>query len=252
MPIQKLCKILSADRLNAHTVSLWLDAGEMSEQSAAGQFVNIKCGEGLLLRRPISICRAEGRKLNLVFEVRGEGTAWLAQRRVGEVLDVLGPLGHGFQYPTGKVLVVGGGIGVPPMLNTALKAPAGAVACLGFRSADKAMLVKEFEDACEQVYLSSDDGSLGVHDYVAGIVDTALSAHPEVETVLACGPKIMLKTVYAAAQAHGVACQVSMEERMGCGIGACLVCACKNSRGEYAHVCKDGPVFDAEEVSWDD
>lgn len=252
MPIQKLCKILSIDRLNADAVSLWLDAGELAERSAVGQFVNIKCGEGLLLRRPISICRAEGTRLNVVFEVRGEGTAWLAQRRAGEELDVLGPLGRGFQYPEGKVLVVGGGIGVPPMLNTALKAPAGAIACLGFRSADKAMLVKEFEDACERVYLSSDDGSLGVHGYVAEIVDTALSEHPEIKTVLACGPRIMLKTVYAAAQKHGAACQVSMEERMGCGIGACLVCACKNSAGAYKHVCKDGPVFHAEEVFWDD
>lgn len=252
MPVQKICKILSAEKLNADAVSLWLEAGELAERAAVGQFVNIKCGEGLLLRRPISICRTEGGLLNVVFEVRGEGTAWLAQRQPGEELDVLGPLGHGFTYPDGPVLVVGGGIGVPPMLNTALKAPGGAMACLGFRSADKAMLISEFENCCQQVYLSTDDGSMGVHSYVAGIVETALTEHPEIQAVLACGPKIMLKTVYAAAQAHGVACQVSMEERMGCGVGACLVCACKSAEGEYKHVCKDGPVFDAGEVSWDD
>ena len=252
MPVQKICKILTAEKLNADAVSLWLEAGELAERAAVGQFVNIKCGEGLLLRRPISICRTEGSRLNVVFEVRGEGTAWLARRQPGEELDVLGPLGHGFTYPDGPVLVVGGGIGVPPMLNTALKAPNGAIACLGFRSADKAMLISEFENCCRQVYLSSDDGSLGVHSYVAGIVETALTEHPEIRAVLACGPKIMLKTVYAAAKAHGVACQVSMEERMGCGVGACLVCACKSAEGEYKHVCKDGPVFDAGEVSWDD
>jgi dihydroorotate dehydrogenase electron transfer subunit len=251
VPIQKICPILSVERLNADAISLWLEAGELARSAAVGQFVNIKCGEGLLLRRPISICRVEDTRLNVVFEVRGEGTGWLAQRTAGESLDVLGPLGHGFTYPQGKVLVVGGGIGVPPMLNTAIQAPDGAIACLGFRSADKAMLIDEFQSACQQVYLSSDDGSLGVHAYVAGIVDTALTEHPEIQAVLACGPKIMLKTVYAAAQAHGVACQVSMEERMGCGIGACLVCACKDSVGAYRHVCKDGPVFNAQEVDWD-
>lgn len=252
MAIQKLCNIISIEKLNADAVSIWLDAGELAETARVGQFVNIKCGEGLLLRRPISICRAEGAHLNVVFEVRGEGTAWLAQRAAGEKLDVLGPLGHGFTYPDGKVLVVGGGIGVPPMLNTAQKAPHGAIACLGFRGADKAMLLDEFNGCCEQVYLASDDGTLGVRGFVATVVDTALSEHPDIQAVLACGPKIMLKTVYAAAQKHGVACQVSMEERMGCGIGACLVCACKNSAGEYKHICKDGPVFNAEEVSWDD
>ena len=252
MPIQKLCKILSVEHLNADAVSLWLEAGEMADTAQVGQFVNIKCGEGLLLRRPISICRAGEGKLNVVFEVRGEGTDWLARRQAGENLDVLGPLGHGFTYPKGKVLVAGGGIGVPPMLNTAQKAPAGAIACLGFRGADKAMLVQEFQDCCEQVYLASDDGTLGTHGFVAAIVDTALTEHPEIEAVLACGPKIMLKTVYATAKKHGVACQVSMEERMGCGIGACLVCACKSADGAYRHVCKDGPVFDAEEVSWDE
>lgn len=252
MPVQKICKILSVEKLNADAISIWMEAGELAETSAVGQFVNIKCGEGLLLRRPISICRAEGSKLNVVFETRGEGTAWLAQRKAGEELDVLGPLGHGFAYPDGKVLVVGGGIGVPPMLNTAIKAPQGAIACIGFRNAEKVMLAKEFEDSCEQVYLSTDDGSLGVHAYVAGIVETALTEHPEIKAVLACGPKIMLKTVYAAAKAHNVPCQVSMEERMGCGVGACLVCACKTAKGEHKHVCKDGPVFAAEEVSWDD
>lgn len=252
MAIQKLCKISSIEKLNTDAVSIWLEAGELAQAAQVGQFVNIKCGEGLLLRRPISICRAEDTRLNVVFEVRGEGTAWLAQRTAGEELDVLGPLGHGFAYPNGKVLVVGGGIGVPPMLNTARKAPKGAIACLGFRGADKAMLLDEFNACCEQVYLASDDGTLGVHGFVASVVDTALSEHPEIQAVLACGPKIMQKTVYAAAQKHNVPCQVSMEERMGCGIGACLVCACENSKGEYKHVCKEGPVFNAEEVKWDD
>ena len=145
--------------------------------------------EGLLLRRPISICRAGDGKLNVVFEARGEGTAWLARRSAGEELDVMGPLGHGFTYPQGKVLVAGGGIGVPPMLNTAQRAPGGAVACLGFRGADKAMLVREFGDCCQQVYLSSDDGTLGHHGFVADVVNQALREHPDIQAVLACGPR---------------------------------------------------------------
>ncbi len=250
MPIRKICKILSAERLNADAISLWLEAGELADAAQVGQFVNVRCGDAFLLRRPISICRAENGRLNLVFEVRGEGTAWLAQQPVGAQLDVLGPLGHGFTLPQGKVLVVGGGIGVPPMLYTAQKATS-AVACLGFRGADKAMLLDSFARTCAQVYLSSDDGTLGVQGYVADIVKTALEEHPDIQAVLACGPNIMLKTVYAAAREKNIPCQVSREERMGCGVGACLVCACQNAAGEYKHVCKDGPVFDAQEVNWD-
>ena len=252
MPFVKQCEILSSERLNADAFSLWLECGELARSARAGQFVDLKCGDGLLLRRPISICRVEDTRMNLVFEVRGEGTAWLAARGAGERLDVLGPLGSGFTFPKGKVLVVGGGIGAPPMLYAAMCAPGGAVACLGFRSADRAMLLEQFSSVCEQVCLSSDDGTLGAHGFVADIVDAALTEHPEIEAVLACGPKIMLKTTFDVCKKHDVPCQVSMEERMGCGIGACLVCACKDVRGEYRHVCKDGPVFDAEEVCWDE
>ena len=112
MPVQNICKILSVEKLNADAISIWMEAGELAESSAVGQFVNIKCGEGLLLRRPISICRAEGSKLNVVFEVRGEGTLWLGQRKAGEGREGLGPLGHGFNYPKGKRLVDGGSVGV--------------------------------------------------------------------------------------------------------------------------------------------
>ncbi len=256
MPMTRVCTVLENRRLNDTTVSLLLEAGELASQAKAGQFVNIKCGSGLLLRRPISICDVdkENNTLRVVFEVRGEGTAWLAKLPAGHKTDVLGPLGHGYEFPEGKVLVVGGGIGVPPMLYTARSAER-AVAALGFRSQDKVILTQEFADCCQRVALISDDGSTGRKGFVNVLVKELLAEDPEIRTVFACGPKPMLKTVVAAANEADVPCQVSMEERMGCGIGACLVCACKvkSPNGEhYKHVCKDGPVFKAEEVCWDE
>lgn len=250
MPMQKLCRLLQADRLNADTCSFLLEAGELADAAKPGQFVNVSCGEGFTLRRPISICDAEGGVLRLVFQVRGEGTAWLARRQAGETLDVLGPLGHGYDYPAeGKVLVVGGGIGVPPMLYAAKAAPGGAVAAVGYRNQDAAILLEDFAAAGIPVKIASDDGSLGYHGFVDALVRQWLEEDPSIAAVLSCGPKPMLKNVYRAAQEHGTPCFVSMEERMGCGIGACLVCACSVG-GHYKHVCKDGPVFPAEEVDW--
>jgi dihydroorotate dehydrogenase electron transfer subunit len=123
MPIQKLCSILRAERLGACAHSLWLDAGQLAMQAVPGQFVHVRCGADTLLRRPISVCDVDGERLRLVFEVRGEGTAWLAGRREGEQLDLLGPLGHGFDLSGKKLLLAGGGIGVPPLLYAARSAP---------------------------------------------------------------------------------------------------------------------------------
>lgn len=252
MPMQKTCKILTNETLAPGIVSITVDAGELAQSAKPGQFVNISCGEGHLLRRPISICDAEGDVLRVVFQVKGEGTQWLAAQNVGAELDILGPLGHGYTglYPEdGKVLVVGGGIGVPPMLKAAKSAPGGAVAALGFRNKDFVILTEEFAAADVAVKIASDDGSVGYHGFVDVLVKEALEEDKSIKAVMACGPKPMLKNVYAAAKPFGVKVYVSMEERMGCGIGACLVCACSVG-GHYKHVCKDGPVFDAEEVDW--
>ena len=114
------------------------------------------------------------------------------------------------------------------------------------------MLLKDFEEHCAQVAVTTDDGSLGRKGFVAQAVEDILAKDSKFDAVLACGPKIMLRTVAEAAEKYGIPCQVSMEERMGCGVGACLVCACKTADGSMKHVCKDGPVFNAGEVSWDD
>lgn len=241
------CRITELRWLTGDVVSVTVEAGELARAAKAGQFVNIKCGEGLLLRRPISICDVNGTLLTVVFQVKGDGTRWLAQRQVGEKLDVLGPLGHGYSIPSGKVLVVGGGIGVPPMLYAA-KCCESADACVGFRSAANAILLEELNEVCGRVLVTSDDGTIGAHGFVDALVRQALREE-KYAAVFACGPRLMLKSVYCAAKEGNTSCFVSMEERMGCGIGACLVCACSVG-GHYQHVCKDGPVFNAEEVDW--
>ena len=256
MKVETNSKVLEMTQLSSGAWSMTVEThGLAGEVAMPGQFVHIKCGHSRLLRRPISICNWSAQRdlLRLVFEVRGEGTQWLARRQVGDSVDILGPLGHGFQMEQGgRYLLVGGGIGVPPMLGCAVHGGGACTAVLGFRSAPQVMLLEEFGAACSGgVRLATDDGTLGYHGFVDGLVRQELEKDKNFTAVLACGPKPMLKSVYRAAAQFGVPCQVSMEERMGCGVGACLVCACQMADGAMRHVCKDGPVFDAREVDWD-
>ena len=253
------CKIISKETLG-DAIFMVLEVGDMVRTSfrAPGQFVHIKCGDGLLLRRPISVCFWEGTAeegtIRIVFEVKGEGTRWLSQRRVGEKLDVLGPLGNGFDVSKeGRYLLVGGGIGVPPLLELGECLSWPRTAVLGFRTGAKAFLpvISRFAVHCEKTYLCTDDGSLGRHGLVDAQVRDVLAKDSSFTAVLACGPKPMLKSVAKAAEEFGIPCQVSMEERMACGVGACLGCALPMKDGSIKHVCKDGPVFDAREVDWD-
>ncbi len=257
MPIEQICTIVEAVKLNQYAYSFTLAVGDMVKKGGlkAGQFLHIACGEGLLLRRPISVCVCGEDEpedtARIVFEVRGEGTRWLAQRQVGDKLNVLGPLGNGFSItPDDRLLLVGGGIGVPPLLGQAVYTAKKAAAVLGFRSADRAMLVEDYRECCEAVYLCSDDGSLGRHGFVDAQLKDILEQDKDFTAVLACGPKPMLKNVARVAAEYGVPCQVSLEERMACGVGACLGCAVQMADGSMKHVCKDGPVFDAKEVDW--
>ena len=256
MKVERKCKIVSKTELG-EAVSMVLEVGDMVRQSfkGPGQFVHIKCGEGLLLRRPISVCTCQEEEpsdlLRIVFEARGEGTQWLAERSEGESLDVLGLAGNGFSIkPDGRYILVGGGIGVPPMLGCAQYTGGKSIAILGFRNADKVMLEEEFKTACAGVQIATDDGSYGYHGFVDALVRAELEKDSGYDGVLACGPKPMLRTVAKVAEEFGVPCKVSMEERMGCGVGACLVCACDMADGSRKHVCKDGPVFDSKEVDW--
>lgn len=256
MPVQTLCTVAENRPINDHAWSMTIKTGpELAGQIGCGQFLHIKCGHALLLRRPISICDWQGDLVRVVYEVRGEGTEWLSHRRAGEQLDVLGPLGHGFDLSGRKILLVGGGIGVPPLLCCA-KAVGGrggeVHAVFGFRDLGHQMLTGEFGDPCGDIAVISDDGSTGRKGFVTELAAEFLDRKGGFDSILACGPKSMLKAVAQLAQDRGIACQVSLEERMGCGVGACLVCACDMADGSRKHVCKDGPVFFSTEVDWND
>ena len=256
MKVERKCKIVEKTMLG-DAIYMVLEAGDMVRASFKnpGQFVHIKCGDAQLLRRPISVCCCQTDEpsdlVTIVFEVRGEGTEWLANREAGEELDVLGLAGNGFPMEkNGRYLVVGGGIGVPPMLGCAQFTADKATAVLGFRAKDKIILMDRFEEACAKVMLATDDGSAGHHGFVDALVRQELAQDAKYDGVLACGPKPMLRSVARVAEEYGIPCLVSMEERMGCGVGACLVCACDMADGSRKHVCKDGPVFDSKEVDW--
>lgn len=260
MPIQQLCTITEKNQVGADTYWYTLSCGKMVARTfrGPGQFVHIACGEGSLLRRPISVaaCGVDEPQdlLGIAFQVRGKGTAWLAQRQVGETLDVLGLMGNGFRMgPGGHYLLVGGGIGVPPLYGCAKQAQFGGgttTAVLGFRDAGRAVLLEQLSSACNDVRLYTDDGSLGACGYVHEGVRSVLDKDRSFTSILACGPKPMLRGVVQVAREYGIPCQVSMEERMACGVGACLGCAVAMADGSVKRVCKDGPVFLAEEVDW--
>lgn len=257
MPIQHTCTIITKTALNPETFWMTLDTGAMVEKTflAPGQFLHIKCGSSRILRRPISVCTCgsekDGDLVDIVFQIRGEGTQWLAGHQEGDRLDVLGLLGNGFHMiPGGRYLLAGGGIGVPPLYGCAQFSEGRARAVLGFRSREQVILSDAFEKNCERVDLCTDDGTLGCHGFVDGQVRKILEQDKAFTQILACGSKPMLQSVAAVAAEFGIPCQVSMEERMACGIGACLGCAIRMKDGSMRHVCKDGPVFNAEEVDW--
>ncbi len=246
--------ILEKKTLGKDIYSFTVSCPDAAKAASAGQFANITA-PGYTLRRPISICGIDKQKgtLRFVFEVRGKGTAEIAKLNVGECMDVLGPLGNGFRLPEGKkIAVVGGGIGVPPLLGT-VKAHAGdAVAVLGFRNYEKIILADEFEKAGAETIVCTDDGSVGYHGVVTAPLEEKLAAG-DIALVCACGPEPMIKAVVALCDKMNVPCQVSLEQRMGCGVGACVVCSCmtvRNGQEYYSRVCKDGPVFDSKEVKF--
>ena len=252
--LQGVYPILARKALARNIFDYTVHCPEIASQSRAGQFVHIRVA-GHTLRRPISICEINREKgtLRLVFEVKGSGTEELSKLAPGDLMDVMGPLGNGFTLlePTAKVVTVGGGIGTPPMLETAKHYGANATAIVGFRTAGLAILEEDFQKAGCDLRLATDDGTKGERGFVTDLLRRRLAEGP-VDIVYACGPNPMLEAVVGVCKEAGVRCQVSLEERMGCGVGACLVCACKIAREKgdptYKHVCKDGPVFEGEEV----
>lgn len=218
-----------------------------------GQFVQA-AAEGFFLRRPISICDINKEKgtVRLVFEIRGKGTEKLAGLNKGDSIDLIAPLGNGFKVleKGKKAICVGGGIGTPPMLSIAKKYGENAVVISGFRNMAAVILQDDFKAVGGKTVLCTDDGSAGMKGFVTDALRAEIeTAKPDI--VYSCGPMVMLKNITAMCKEYGIECQVSLEQRMACGVGACLVCVCKtvkNGEEFNSHVCKDGPVFDSKEV----
>lgn len=219
--------------------------GDTAAVTAAGQFVNIKLA-GKFLRRPISVCDLDGDRLTIIYKVVGSGTAQMATMRVGETLDVLTGLGNGYDLRAAgdRPLLIGGGVGVPPLylLAKRLRAMGKEVrVILGFNTEAEVFYAREFADLGCTVTVTTADGSCGVKGFV-----THAMGGIDYTYFYACGPEPMLKAVHQASVTAG---EMSFEERMGCGFGACMGCSCKTLTG-YKRICKDGPVMKKEEIVW--
>jgi dihydroorotate dehydrogenase electron transfer subunit len=212
-----------------------------------GQFINIKI-DGLYLRRPISINDADKNGLTIIYKIVGEGTKILSEKASGETLDVLLPLGNGFDLnEAGKSpLLIGGGVGTAPLYYLAKKLAekgCSGTALLGFNCADEIFYREEFETLGFKTLISTEDGSFGIKGFITNTMDDIDYSYAYV-----CGPEPMLKAVYKKLKASA---QFSFEERMGCGFGACMGCSCKTIIG-HKRICKEGPVFRKEEILWED
>ncbi|MBR6501870.1 MAG: dihydroorotate dehydrogenase electron transfer subunit [Clostridia bacterium] len=220
--------------------------GDTSDITACGQFINIQL-DGLYLRRPISVCDCDENSVTIIYKVVGKGTEQMSQMSVGEELDVLTSLGNGYDLSLSgdAPVLLGGGVGVPPLYMTAKKLIADGKkvsVILGFNTASEVFYEQEFKALGCDVTVTTVDGSYGVKGFVT-------NAYPENYTYFyTCGPEPMLKAIYKTATTSG---QMSFEERMGCGFGACMGCSCKTITG-YKRICKDGPVMLKEEILWED
>ncbi|MBQ7872404.1 MAG: dihydroorotate dehydrogenase electron transfer subunit [Clostridia bacterium] len=220
-------------------------SGDTSGVTNCGQFVNIKL-DGLFLRRPISVCDCEDGQLTLVYKVVGRGTEQMSRMNAGEILDVLVGLGNGYDTTVSgdAPLLIGGGVGVPPMYMLCKKLIAegkNPTVILGFNRADEIFYENEFKALGARVIVSTVDGSYGVKGFVTDAMKGI-----DYSYFYTCGPEPMLKAVYRATNTSG---QFSFEERMGCGFGACMGCSCKTVTG-YKRICKEGPVLCKEEILW--
>ena len=242
---QGIFEISSNKKLTENVYEMIL-TGDTSDITACGQFINIKL-DGLYLRRPISVCDKSDDTVIIVYKVVGVGTEQMSKMTKGEKLDVLTGLGNGYDLTLSgdKPLLLGGGVGVPPlyMLAKKLKEQGKAVeVVLGFNTESEIFYEQQFKDLGCNVTVTTADGSYGVKGFVT-------DAYPaDYSYFYTCGPEPMLKAIYKTAKTEG---QMSFEERMGCGFGACMGCSCKTITG-YKRICKDGPVMKKEEILWED
>ena len=252
---QERAAVVRQEAIGNGIYSLYLKTGSVAAHAVPGQFVSLYCADkSRLLPRPISICRTdpENGVIRLVYRLAGEGTKEFSGLQPGDSVDIIGPLGNGYPLSKGSrgrsALLIGGGIGIPPLLELAAQLEGKREIVLGFRS--EQFLTEEFK-SYGSVYIATEDGSFGTR----GNVLDAVNAHRlTADVIYACGPMVMLHFVRQFAIRYGIPCYLSLEERMACGVGACLGCVCKtvkkdaHSQVNNARVCTEGPVFNALDV----
>ena len=261
MKIKETATIISQECLCRGVYSMWLKTNA-ARYATPGQFISVyPNSDSMLLPRPVSICETDGvtaaEKLRIVYRIAGKGTEMFSHMTAGETIDILGPVGNGFLQAAGqnigpatRALLVGGGIGIPPMLELAKRLECNVTTVAGYRSREDMFLTKELE--CHgRLLVATDDGSYGTGGTV---IDAIESGADDFDIVFACGPKPMLRGIRELGIKRGVPVYVSMEERMACGVGVCLGCVCgstekdDHSKVNNKRVCVDGPVFNASEV----
>ena len=259
MRIKETATTVSQEKLCKDVYSLWISTNAAGYASA-GQFVSLyPNSDSMLLPRPISICEIDDRNglLRLVYRVAGKGTLEFTRLAPGDTIEILGPNGNGFlpfcdkaKDKNTKALLVGGGIGIPPMVELAKTLSCDVTVVAGYRSAEEMFLTEELKQEGRLV-IATDDGSAGIRGTV---IDAIKEEKIQADVIYACGPKPMLKGIKAFAEEEGIPAFVSMEERMACGVGACLGCVCEStakddhSQVNNKRVCVDGPVFPVSEV----
>ena len=247
--------VLSQEQIADQIFSMWLKTEQIAKEAVPGQFISVYSNDsGRMLPRPISICETDKEKgaLRIVYRVAGKGTEEFSCCKAGDTLDILGPLGNGFpleRCPEGKkAFLIGGGIGIPPMVQLSKELQGEVQVVAGYR--DELFLTEELK-ANGTLYLATEDGSAGTKGNVLDCIrENGLTA----DVIYACGPTPMLWAIKSYAEEHQIDCWISMEERMACGIGACLACVCKSkeiddhSKVHNKRICKEGPVFHAQDV----
>ena len=263
-------KILSRKEVAPNIYLMRLKAPEIAQEALSGQFIHIKCSKDNypLLRRPLSIHRVDKEKgeIFILFQVVGEGTKLLADRTIGDDLDIMGPIGNGFNiYPESKkIVIIGGGIGVAPLLalcEESIRQDKEVRVLIGALKKELVIGEESFKILGAKVEVSTDDGSYRYKGLVTDLLERMIKEGWLADQIFACGPKPMLKKISEIALQANINYQVSLEERMACGIGVCLGCVCKikikdkrecKVKYEYKRVFVDGPVFVGSEVIWDD
>ena len=244
--------IHSQEKLAEGIYSMWLDAPEMAKAAVPGQFIAVYTNDqSKLLPRPISICEAdkENGRLRIVYRIAGAGTKEFSAYKEGDTLDIMGPLGNGFPLKKKKAFLIGGGSGTPPMLELAKNLDCEKTAVIGYR--DKETFLADELRKYADVVIATEDGSVGTK---GNVMDAIRENGLEADIIYACGPTPMLRAIKQYAEEQGIECYISLEERMACGIGACLACVCQSKEKDHhsnvnnKRICKDGPVFLSTEV----